>query len=97
MTKKINHKQFRILVVDDSPATLEVIQRNLSGEGYQVFTCTNVNDAVNFLSENLIDLIITDFKMPQISGLDLVRHVRENLYDAVIIMNKIVKIMILLG
>ena len=58
MAKKINHKQFKILIVDDSPATLEVIQRNLSGEGYQVFTCTNVNDAINFLAENTIFAVV---------------------------------------
>lgn len=86
MSKKVSHKKIRILVVDDSPATLEVIERNLSDEGYQVFTCASVNDAVNFLTENPIDLIITDFKMPKISGLDLVRHVRENLDDVEIMM-----------
>jgi two-component system response regulator HydG len=86
LSKKRDHKNLRILVVDDSPATLEVIQRNLNGEGYQVFTCSSVNDAVNFLTQNPVDLIITDFKMPKISGLDLVRHVRENLGDVQIMM-----------
>ena len=39
----------RILVVDDSPETLEVLQRNLTAEGYQVFTCTGVVEAIRML------------------------------------------------
>lgn len=86
VSKKGKHKNIKILVVDDSPPTLEVIERNLSGEGYRVFTCSSVNDAVIFLGGNPIDLIITDYKMPKVSGLDLIRHVRENLDDVEIMM-----------
>ena len=83
--KKIN-EQFKILVVDDSLYTLEVVQRNLALEGYQVFTSSTAEEAVNFLEVNPIDLVITDFKMPKISGLDLIRHVRENFEDVEIMM-----------
>ena len=83
--KKLN-EQFKILVVDDSLYTLEVVQRNLAIEGYQVFTSSTAEEAVNFLEANPIDLVITDFKMPKISGLDLIRHVRENLENVEIMM-----------
>ncbi|MFH1419936.1 MAG: sigma-54 dependent transcriptional regulator [Planctomycetota bacterium] len=69
----------RILVVDDAPDTLELIQRNLAGAGYQVFTAPGAAEAIRILDSTSIDLVITDLKMPQISGLDLARHVRENL------------------
>ena len=75
-----------ILVVDDSPATVEVIQRNLSSMGYHLFTAHDVSEAIKTLDESRIDLLITDYKMPKISGLDLIRHVRENLSDIGIIM-----------
>jgi DNA-binding NtrC family response regulator len=68
----------RILVVDDSPDTLEVLQRNLASKGYRVFTAGSVPEAVIFLESTPVDLVITDYKMPKISGMDLVRHVREN-------------------
>ena len=42
-------KKERILVVDDSPHTLEVLQRNLMSKGYQVFTATSVSEASGFL------------------------------------------------
>ncbi|RJP23796.1 MAG: response regulator, partial [Candidatus Omnitrophota bacterium] len=75
-----------ILVVDDAPNTIEVLQRNLTTQGYTVFTALNVPDALQIMETTPIDLVITDLKMPHVSGLDLVRHVRENLADTEIMM-----------
>jgi DNA-binding NtrC family response regulator len=76
----------RILVVDDAPDTLELIQRNLVAAGYQVFTAPGAAEAIRLLEDAPIDLVITDLKMPQVSGLDLARHVRENLKDTEVMM-----------
>ena len=76
MTVKYNKEV--ILVVDDEPNTLEVIQRNLNAEGYIVFTAPSVPEAIKILESTKIDLVVTDMKMPKVSGLDLVRHIREN-------------------
>jgi DNA-binding NtrC family response regulator len=76
----------RILVVDDSRDTLEVLSRNLSGNGYRIYTAQSVADAVKVLESEPIDLVITDLKMPKVSGMDLVRHVRENLSDTEVMM-----------
>lgn len=67
-----------ILIVDDTPSTLEVIRRNLMNRGYQVLTATDVPSALAILRARPIDLVITDFRMPGQTGLDLVRHVHEN-------------------
>jgi two-component system response regulator HydG len=69
----------RILIVDDSVETLELLHRNLSSAGYKVFTVSSVMDAINFLEINQIDLVVSDIKMPKVSGFDLIRYVRENL------------------
>ena len=79
-------KKERILVVDDTPNTLEVLQRNLTSQGYQAFIASNVVDAIKILDVTPIDLVITDFKMPGVSGLDLVRHVRENFKETQVMM-----------
>ena len=76
----------RILIVDDSAPTLEVLQRNLTAAGYQVFTARDVAEALEILKGMALDLVITDLKMPGASGLDLVRHVRENLKDIEVMM-----------
>ena len=86
MRRKRLENRFKILAVDDSLDTLEVIQRNLTPEGYKVFTVSSVNEAVNILETYPIDLVITDLKMPIVGGLDLIRHVRENLRDVEIMM-----------
>jgi DNA-binding NtrC family response regulator len=75
-----------ILVVDDVPNTVEVLQRNLSSQGYTVLTAPGVAEALSILEGTPVDLVITDFKMPKASGLDLVRHVRENLKGVEVIM-----------
>ena len=71
----------RILVVDDSEATLEVIRRNLEKKGYVVLTVTNVHSALELLESEAFSLVITDIKMPKVSGMELVRHIRENYRD----------------
>jgi DNA-binding NtrC family response regulator len=76
----------RILIVDDSEDTLEVLQRNLASQGFEVSTAPGVREAVESLSARAVDVVITDLKMPGISGLDLVRHVRENLRDTEVLM-----------
>jgi two-component system response regulator HydG len=75
-----------VLVVDDAPETLEVLRRNLESVGYRVFTAPGVAEALAVLETTLIDLVITDYKMPKVGGLDLVRHVRQNLKDTEVVM-----------
>ncbi len=79
-------KHERILVVDDSPDTLEVVRRNLTASGYEVLTVPGVSEAVRALGSTHLDLVITDLRMPKISGMDLVRHVRENYEGIEVIM-----------
>ena len=75
-----------ILVVDDTASTLEVLQRSLTAEGYTTYTAPNAVDALRLLDGTAVDLVITDLKMPKISGIDLIRHVRENYKDTAVMM-----------
>ncbi len=75
-----------ILVVDDVPNTVEVLQRNLTAAGYTVFTAPGVPEAIQIAESTPIELVITDWKMPKVSGIDLVRHVRANHRDTEVIM-----------
>ncbi len=76
----------RILIVDDSANTLEVLKRNLTAADYQVFTAPGVSEAIKILEQTPLDLVITDLKMPNASGMDLVRHIRENFKDTEVMM-----------
>lgn len=75
-----------MLIVDDAPATLEVLQRNLSLKGYHVHTALGVSEALRILDSTRIDLVVTDLKMPDANGLELVRHIRENMRDVEVMM-----------
>ncbi len=79
-------KKEHILVVDDCVNTLEVLQRNLMSAGYHVYTASRAAEAIEILNAASLDLVITDLKMPKVSGLDLVRHIRENFKDTEVIM-----------
>ncbi|MEW5796376.1 MAG: sigma-54 dependent transcriptional regulator [Candidatus Zixiibacteriota bacterium] len=81
-----NADKARILLVDDAPDTLEVLERNLSAGGYRVATARSVSEATRSLDLMPFDLVITDFKMPQVDGFDLVRYVHENYRDLEVIM-----------
>jgi len=82
---KVSDKE-RILIVDDSINTLEVLQRNLTSQGYEVFTASGVGEAIKLLEALTLDLVITDLRMPKVSGMDLIRHVRENFKNTEIMM-----------
>ncbi|MDO8632798.1 MAG: sigma-54 dependent transcriptional regulator [Phycisphaerales bacterium] len=76
----------RVLIVDDSVGTLEVLERNLRTAGYVVYTAPGVAEALEILVRTPVDLVITDLKMPHVSGLDLIRHIRANFRDTAVIM-----------
>lgn len=75
--KKVTHHK-SILVVDDSAETVELIKRNLESVGYTIYTASNVQTALRSLEARTFDMVITDLKMPDGSGLDIVRHTSEN-------------------
>ena len=72
----------RILVVDGDPNMLELLRRNLSMQKDEALTASGVTEAIGILDKTPIDLVITDMKMPGRSGLNLIRHVRENCKNA---------------
>lgn len=75
---ELNKSKYQILAVDDSKETLEVIRRNLKVNGYNITTVSNVIDATNILESIDIDLVITDLHMPEINGIELIKHLKEN-------------------
>ncbi len=76
----------RILVVDDSPDTLEMLRRKLMSKSYEVYTAPDVPKALEILENIPIDLVLTDYKMPKISGLDLIKHIHNNYSKIKVIM-----------
>jgi two-component system response regulator AtoC len=63
----------QILVVDDEANLRKVLSAQLARDGYDVHTAEDGEEALAFLREHHIDLVITDLKMPKMDGMDLLR------------------------
>ena len=68
----------RILVVDDTPALLDVIRRCLEAEGYRVRTCLESRYAVRMAREEPPDVIMLDVVMPEVSGWEVLAELRSD-------------------
>ncbi|GAA3976237.1 response regulator transcription factor [Mucilaginibacter dorajii] len=66
----------KILIVDDEPDILELIEYNLKKEGYQVFLARNGQEAVAEAKKSLPDLIVLDIMMPKMDGIEACRIMR---------------------
>jgi two-component system alkaline phosphatase synthesis response regulator PhoP len=80
-------KQHKVLVVDDEPDILDLLDYNLAKEGYKVKTATNGKKAVEIAAKFLPDLILLDIMMPNQDGVETCRQLRENpdLYNTYIV------------
>jgi NADH-quinone oxidoreductase subunit E/NADP-reducing hydrogenase subunit HndA len=74
-----------VLIVDDEQVVLRSCERILTAEGYFVQTALSAHNALEMLSENPYDLMITDIRMPEMDGLELGRQVRARRPDLDII------------
>jgi len=72
-----NGSKPQILVVDDDPCIRETLGMLLMSVGYDVAEAENGVSAVSQLSRTVPDLIVTDLNMPQMSGTELISHVRS--------------------
>jgi two-component system, NtrC family, response regulator GlrR len=67
----------KILVVDDDKVMLSVLAKKLKGQGYEVFTTGNGVESLRIISEEKIDLVISDVMMPCISGFTLITMLKS--------------------
>ncbi len=66
-----------ILAVDDEAHILHVVSLKLSNAGFNVLTANDAEEALELAASSAIDLLITDFQMPGMSGLDLARKLHS--------------------
>jgi FixJ family two-component response regulator len=77
----MNHP--RIMLVDDEPNIVRSLQRLFFEEEYQVFTANSGESALEILREEEVDLIISDYRMPGLTGTGFFKQAREIQPDAV--------------
>jgi CheY-like chemotaxis protein len=70
--------QASILVVDDTPALLDLVRVALEAEGYRVVTCLESREAVRLAFEERPDVIMLDVVMPEVSGWEVLARLRAD-------------------
>ncbi len=66
-----------LLVVDDEARILSALRRTLRREGYEILTAETSAEALRLLETHSIDLVLSDHKMPGMSGIELLARVAE--------------------
>ncbi|AMG88796.1 response regulator [Bordetella parapertussis] len=66
----------RILVADDSATMRMIVQAALTGAGWQVVTASDGKQALELAQAQAVDLVVSDWNMPVMGGLDLIRGLR---------------------
>jgi putative two-component system response regulator len=68
----------KILIADDNPIALDLLQHTLTRSGYEVVTTDNGRSALEILREGNCQMLITDWEMPEMTGLELCRAIRNS-------------------
>jgi DNA-binding response OmpR family regulator len=68
----------KILIIDDDPETVGLIELTLKPAGFDIVRAFNGPEAFALLTDNTFDLVLLDVMMPEVSGFDLLRQLQES-------------------
>lgn len=66
-----------ILVVDDDPNIIDILETTLIGSGYNVVSAMNGTDALNIAESRVVDLIVLDIAMPGMDGMEVCKRLKD--------------------
>ena len=69
----------KILIVDDESGILYFIQNMFLADGYEVVIARNGEEAIESVKKDMVDLVITDLRMPRMDGMQLLRELKRGL------------------
>jgi len=67
-----------LLVIDDDQMILMILKQSLTKAGYRVFTAESGEDGITLLAKTQVDLVLTDYMMPGISGIEVLDIIKQN-------------------
>lgn len=70
--------RFRILIVDDIPMNVDILDNILTHEGYTTMCAVSVQEAINLMKEQKPTLVLSDLSMPEVDGLEFCRMLKGN-------------------
>jgi DNA-binding response OmpR family regulator len=74
--------EVKILIVEDDPFFLRVLQKRIAGDGYQVMAAADGREGMKAIVTFEPDLVVSDWMMPEVDGLELCQSVKTGLRDA---------------
>ncbi|MEW5995779.1 MAG: response regulator, partial [Candidatus Zixiibacteriota bacterium] len=75
MNETVN--KLKVLIVDDESIVLSLVRDALEDENYEILTAARSLEALKILKAEKIDLVVTDIRMPDMNGIDMVRKARS--------------------
>ena len=87
----MSDKKTKVLIVDDELPICELLQEDLTGRGYYCVTANNARQALAWLAEDSFDAILLDIRLPEMSGLDLLKQINSSYPSMAAIMLTAVK------
>lgn len=79
-------KNIKVLVIDDDPNTLDLMQFQMRSAGYDVATAWSGSEGLRIIGEQKFDVVMTDLQLPDLDGIELVKLIKELSPDTEIIM-----------
>jgi diguanylate cyclase (GGDEF)-like protein len=80
---RFNRTQPTLLLVDDETSIVSSLRRLLRGDGYRILTANSGSDGLKILAEHTVDVIVSDQRMPEMTGVEFLRTVRQLYPDTV--------------
>ena len=80
-TVNLSSQPFTVLAVDDSAISRKLVEHSLLGQEYEVLFAKNGREALDLFAEHQPAVVITDWSMPDIGGLELCKHIRRDFPD----------------
>lgn len=77
---------YKVLIVDDEEAVRGLFVDLLKKEGYQTGACTTGEEALELLKKESFDVVLLDIKLPGISGLEVLKNIRDSYKDLTVVM-----------
>jgi len=70
-------KDYSILIIDDEEAQRNILKGYLEKKGYKIFSASSGTEGIEIVQNNLIDIVLSDFKMPDKTGLEVLEEVKK--------------------
>ena len=70
-------KDYNLLIIDDEKSQRDILSGYLKKKGFNVFTAESGRNGIKIVEENIIDIILSDYKMPEMTGIEVLENVQK--------------------